>query len=380
MKIVFVSDSIYPYFKGGKEKRIYEVTTRLVTLGHEVHIFTMKWWQGDSVIKKDNITLHGISKLYQLYNKKNKRRSIKQALLFSLSVFIPLLQEKFDIIEADQVPYFQLFPLKLVTLLKRKKLNVSWLEVWGREYWMKYLGWKGIFGYLVEKFSTYLPDNFIAISELTKDKLIQKFNVSTNKIVFIPPTGIDENKFKNFKKVEQSDCIYFGRLLNHKNVDLFIEAINILKIKKPEIKCIIVGEGPEKESLQKITKIYELENNIKFLASQEENKLFSYVNASKVFVFPSTREGFGISVLEANACGKQAIVIDHEDNAAKDLVIDNVTGHTSKLDKLQLAQKIEIALQQYSDDRIKKECIEKAASYQWPKIINKVTNLYNNCL
>ncbi|MDD3887316.1 MAG: glycosyltransferase family 4 protein [Patescibacteria group bacterium] len=377
MKIVFVSDSIYPFFKGGKEKRIYEITTRLAKHGHEVHIFTMKWWQGERVIKKDNITLHGISKLYPLYNKKNKRRSIKQALLFSLSVFFPLLKEKFDIIEADQVPYFQLFPLKLVTLLKRKKLNVSWLEVWGREYWMKYLGWKGLLGYLVEKFSAYLPDNFIAISELTKDKLIKKFNVSANKIVFIPPTGIDQNKFTNFQKLKSSDCIYFGRLLNHKNVNLFIEAINILKIKKPEIKCKIIGEGPEKESLLELTEIYSLKDNIEFLDSQEENMLFSYINASKVFVFPSTREGFGISVLEANACGKQAVVIDHEDNAAKDLVIDKITGHISRFDKLQLAQKIELALRQYKDGKIKQACFKKASEYKWSKIIDQISRLYN---
>jgi len=279
--------------------------------------------------------------------------------------------------EIDQVPYFQLFPLKVVTILKRKKMIVYWHEVWGKKYWQEYLGWKGFFGYVIEKMSTYLPNKFITNSELTKRRLIQKLNIEADKINVIVPFGIDENNFKNFQNVDQSDCIFFGRLLNHKNVDLFIEAINIFKIKRPEIKCKIIGEGPEKESLQKLTNLYGLKNNIEFLDPQEENMLFSYLNASKVFVFPSTREGFGISVLEANACGKQAIVIDHDDNAAKDLVIDKITGHISRFDKLQLAQKIELALRQYKDGKIKQACFKKANEYKWSKIIDQISRLYN---
>ena len=45
MKIAFVSDAIYPYNKGGKEKRIYEISTRLAKRSHNVHVFCMKWWK-----------------------------------------------------------------------------------------------------------------------------------------------------------------------------------------------------------------------------------------------------------------------------------------------------------------------------------------------
>ncbi len=118
IKIAIVSDAIYPYNKGGKEKRIFELSTRLARSGFDVHIYCMKWWK-ENVNQKieNNVHLHAISKYYPLYS--GKRRSITQAILFAVSC-LRLLKEDFDIIEVDHMPHFVLFSTKIVTLLKRK--------------------------------------------------------------------------------------------------------------------------------------------------------------------------------------------------------------------------------------------------------------------
>jgi dolichol-phosphate hexosyltransferase len=86
MNIVFVSDAIYPYNKGGKEKRLYELSTRLAKLGHDVHIYTMHWWSGTENTRVENgVTLHAISKKYEMY--KRDRRSISEGVLFALNCF-----------------------------------------------------------------------------------------------------------------------------------------------------------------------------------------------------------------------------------------------------------------------------------------------------
>ena len=54
--------------------------------------------------------------------------------------------------------------------------------------------------------------------------------------------------------------------------------------------------------------------------------LIGYMKSSKVFVLPSTREGFGIVVIEANACGFPVVVVNHKMNAATDLVVDGING------------------------------------------------------
>ena len=61
MKIAYISDVVYPFVKGGAEKRIYEMGKRLAA-HHEVHIFGMKWWKGEKDIDMDGMTLHGICK------------------------------------------------------------------------------------------------------------------------------------------------------------------------------------------------------------------------------------------------------------------------------------------------------------------------------
>ena len=52
MKIAQVRDTLYPYTKGGAQKRVWEISKRLAKRGHEVHIFGMKYWDGDDVILK----------------------------------------------------------------------------------------------------------------------------------------------------------------------------------------------------------------------------------------------------------------------------------------------------------------------------------------
>lgn len=117
MKIAIVSDAIYPYNKGGKEKRNYEVSTRLAKRGHDVTVYCMKWWEGPNTRIEEGVQIKAISPYFPLYA--GERRSIKQALLFSLNCF-KLVKEDFDILDVDGIPHLVLFSTKLVALLRGK--------------------------------------------------------------------------------------------------------------------------------------------------------------------------------------------------------------------------------------------------------------------
>ena len=375
MKIAFVSDSIYPYNKGGKETRSYELAKNLSKKGHEVHFYTMKFWEGKDVIKKDGFYLHGIGKARPLY--KGKTRSIKQAILFGFSAF-KLLGEDYDIIDADHMVYFHLFPLKLASMLKGKPLYITWHEVWGKEYWVKYMGKKGILGHLVEKLSSKLPHKIIAVSENTKRQLIERLKVNPKKIEYIPNWINNEeiSKIKPSKnKEDTSDVIFVGRLLSHKNVNVLIQAISIIKKTNPKIKCMIVGDGPEMVSLKELTSKLNLNNNITFKGfTDSHNEVISLIKSSKVFVLPSTREGFGITVIEAFACGVPVITTNHEDNASKDLILQGKNGYVCNLNESDVARNIIKALNQYKT--MKQECLNTAKQYDWKNIISKFEGVY----
>ena len=69
MKIAFVYDAVYPWIKGGAEKRIYEIGKRLADK-HEVHWYGIRWWDGKETIEHDGIILHGVCELNGAFYKR----------------------------------------------------------------------------------------------------------------------------------------------------------------------------------------------------------------------------------------------------------------------------------------------------------------------
>jgi glycosyltransferase involved in cell wall biosynthesis len=337
--LAFVTDSIWPYNTGGKEKRLYDISQKLVRENYQVHIYTMKWWKGSNIKNEDGATLHAISPLYPLYS--GPRRSIKEALLFGLAC-LKLITEKWNDIDIDQMPFFPVYSIKLVCLLKRKSMSATWHEVWGKKYWQDYLGPIGILAYWIEKLSVRLPNQIISVSALTTSRLIQMFG---SKNVITIPDEIDAAHIQSIlPSVQKSDIIYAGRLLAHKNVDLLIKSLALLKTQSPNIKCLIIGNGPENNSLKKLSLDLKLTENITFSDFLEKHdELYSLIKSARVFVLPSSREGFGIVVAEALACGTPVVTTNHPDNAAKELITPGSNGYISNMDEHDLANKISLA-------------------------------------
>lgn len=371
IKIAFIYDAIYPYIKGGGEKRYYEIANRLDKDKYEVHLYGMKLWNGKDVILKDGIYLHGISPKKNLYTKDGKR-SIGQALTFGINT-IKLFKEEFDVIDCCGFPYFSLFACKLVCLLRRKKLFSTWHEAWGKEYWKEYLGKLSIFGILIEKLAVHLPDEIISVSPQTAKKI--KNELGFKKKISVIPNGIDFEYINKIKPSRvKSDVIYAGRLMDFKNIDILINSISILRNKKINIECIIIGDGPEREKLEKLSKNLGLTKNIQFKGFlKNTNQIYSYFKSSKVFVLPSTREGFGIVALEANACGIPVITVDHKNNASKELITKN-NGLITKTNKYSIAGTI-IKLLNRSNNSEEIKNITK--QFDWVNTINKVSEVYN---
>lgn len=371
LKIALVSDAIYPYNKGGKEKRVYEFSTRLAKSGHSVHLYTMKWWEQNTNHKIENkVHLHAISNLYPLYS--GQRRSIQQALLFALSCF-KLLQEDFDLIDVDHMPHLILFPLRIVTLLKRKKMYVTWNEVWGRKYWIEYLGILGNIAYIVELLSVRMADEIIAVSQHTKEKLINDLGVKQP--ITVVPNGINLDEITRVRPAkEKSDIIFAGRLLSHKNVDVLLKAVADLKKKNPSIQAFIVGNGPEKPNLQKLAKKLRIGKNVRFFDFLEDHRyLYALMKASRVFVFPSTREGFGIVALEANASGIPVITTTHKNNATKDLITPGENGHAISLHTDMFKKTINSYLNSKQERTLYRNFVKQ---YDWNSLATRVEEVY----
>jgi len=183
-------------------------------------------------------------------------------------------------------------------------------------------------------------DQVIAVSNYTNNEAISI--TGTQKIITIPnfvntteffPQSISEcrNKFQ----LHQSDKILLSlsRLVKRKGHDIVIRAIQIVKEKVPEIKYLIAGTGdnPYNKMLKQLVNDLRLQSHIYFLGYIEENKKPLLYNASDVYIMNSLdtdeqgdSEGFGITFLEANACGKP--VIGTNVGGISDAIENNVNG------------------------------------------------------
>jgi len=368
MKIAYVYDAVYPWIKGGAEKRIHEIAKRLVERGHEVHLFGIKWWDGERDIAVDGVYLHGIGKWDNLYV--NGRRSIKEGLYFGIKTLTGLKGD-FDLIDCQEFPYFSCFSAKMRSLLNKSKLVITWHEVWG-DYWFEYLGKKGIFGWSVEKLTTKLTEGNVAVSERTKEDL-ERIGVKGD--VQVIPNGIDFGEIEKIRASEkESDIIFAGRLIKEKNVDILIKAVELVKKEIFDVKCIIIGDGPEKSELEKLATDLGLGGNVTFTGFLEDYKdVISCMKSSKVFVLPSTREGFGIVALEANASGLPVVTVNHEKNAACDF-INNENGFICALSERDIAKKILVAIDKKED--MGRKCIESAMRYDWDRMADLTEEVY----
>jgi glycosyltransferase involved in cell wall biosynthesis len=371
MKIAFVYDVIYPCVKGGVEKRIHELAGRLSARGHDVHIIGMKYWEGPDCIKKDGVTLHGICRAQPLYA--DGRRTIREAIGFGARLIPYLMREEFDIIDCQQFPYFPCFPVKFVSLVKKKPFVITWHEVWGG-YWYEYLGWKGAFGKLTERLVAGLTPNNISVSGTTAKK-IQRLGLRNN--VRIIPNGIDPGRILSVSpSMESSDIIFVGRLIKDKHVDVLVRAFFMLMKEFPDLTLLILGDGPERETIRSMVRDLAIEDRVflqPFLDSHDE--VISLIKASHVCVIPSTREGFGIAALEALACGLPVVTVDHPDNAIGELITEE-TGFLASLSAEDLADKIRVALGKYP--AMKPACMASAGSYDWDRIVDRVESCYRS--
>lgn len=368
--IVFVSDAIYPYMKGGKEKRLHEITKRLVAMGHEVHIYTMKWWDGPGKTRLESgVHLHALCNYHEMYN--GKRRTIKEGLIFGLACF-KLFKVRFDVLDVDHMPFFPLFSAWVVCTLRGRKLHATWHEALSRQEWVGYMGPGGLVAAIIERLSIQLPHRITAASEHTKE-LLGSIHGRIKRVELVA-SGIDTSFLHMVQSAEvHMDVLCVGRLVKDKNIDALVLAMRVVTQTRPDVQCVIIGQGPEKSNLQSLVAKYNLQKNITFLAPlAEAADVYAYMKAAKVFCLPSLREGFGIVSLEALGCGTPVITIDSPRNAARHLIHDGQNGSIVPLAPLDLAE----AILYWVSLTPKPNIAPKVADYDWHQLAKKQAEVY----
>ena len=145
----------------------------------------------------------------------------------------------------------------------------------------------------------------IKIIALSKNQSDQYLQLTGRKVDEIIHWGIDDQNFNNTKR--EIDLLAVGSLIQLKNYSLFIKLIAELRKIHPDIKCKLVGTGPELSTLTTLVKEKGISENIEFTGLLSRTGIFKLMRKSKIFVHPSTFEGSGYVFAEALVNGMNIV-------------------------------------------------------------------------
>jgi glycosyltransferase involved in cell wall biosynthesis len=290
----------FPPMPGGIAAHVYELSKRLIKMGHEVVIITptnKECNNNETII--DGMTVYRVPKI-----KVPKLRTYYYSYK-ALNLINNLLKQK----EFDIFHYHNLLPESIYT---KKLTNYNLIFTAHESFFLKLFenekNYKRLRWYLSH------PDWIIGPSEELVSVAV-KLGYPQNKTTFIP-NGVDIDKFNpNVKKGElrkklnidsRTKIILSTRRLVEKNgVEYLIKAIPHVKHK--DIKVVLVGDGPEKNKLIQLAKQLNLNDLVVFMGTIQNDKLPEIYADSDIVVLPSLKEATSISGLEAMASGKALI-------------------------------------------------------------------------
>ena len=120
------------------------------------------------------------------------------------------------------------------------------------------------------------------------------------------------------------DLIYCGYMDQNKQVDLLIDAVKNLNQEIPDLRVVLVGDGPERSALEMKATSLGVDKQINFVGKQPIESVPSFLNQSRVFVMTSAFEGLPVAMLEALSCGLPVVIPDVGD--ISDVAIHGING------------------------------------------------------
>ncbi len=293
---------------GGAEEYIHQLSKRWVKDGHSVTVFC-----GNDQKHARNEVIDGVQMV--------RRGGFYMVYLWAALYYIFRFRGQFDVIvDAENgIPFFTPLFVRKPTILLIHHVHQ---DVFRDQLWLP-LAMLATF--LETKLMPMLYRNVpvVTVSESSKKEILRVGFGVANTVTIVYP-GIEPELYKTVRKTAHPSVLYLGRLRPYKQVDVLIRAFAKALSAHPEMKLTIAGEGVSLKELETLANSLNISHAVQFTGRVSEREKVALLGSHWVMVQPSSIEGWGITVIEANACGTPVIASDV--HGLRDSVVDEKTG------------------------------------------------------
>jgi glycosyltransferase involved in cell wall biosynthesis len=294
---------------GGAEVHIFEIFKRLAAKGHEVELIAATFPGCKSEEMVDGIRVQRIANRYFYYGLVPfvLRRTIKNRgsdIVIDVLNKLPFLSPWFT-----STPTFAIVHHLMGTTAFRQVSFPVAAVTWAMEKLIPF---------------AYRRTAMFAISPSSRDDLIER-GVNGDNVHVIPP-GIDEGDYKGGEAIgsRQPLVAWVGRLEPYKCADHMIAAFAKVVTEIPDARLVVIGEGQARAGLEAKTAELRLSDRVTFTGFISEQEKITWLRNSAIVVNSSEKEGWGMTMIEGNACGAVAVASDVP--GLRDSVRDGITG------------------------------------------------------
>ncbi len=216
----------------------------------------------------------------------------------------------------------------------------------------------------------YRGVTMIAVSPSTRDDLVAR-GVTPASITVIP-NGVDHERYRPATNEPGPLVLSLGRIERYKRIDLLIDAMPRIREAVPNARLLIVGRGDAVAGLRERAAQLGLGDAVEFRGFVDEAEKVALYQAARVFVNPSEKEGWGLTVLEANACGTPAVASDVP--GLRDAVRHEQSGLLVPFGDVQATGNAVVRILRDEDTwrRLRAGALGWAAEFRWDRVADQV--------
>jgi len=350
---------------GGAEVHLQEVFQRIAAMGHEVVLYASMFPGAakEETIKGIKVFRQGSRSLFNFY--------------VPFAYFFKFRKQKFDVVvdDVNKIPFY-------TPLYVKEPLQGITHHLFNKSIFLEVSFPVALYVYLMEKLvkPVYRRIHWIVGSPSTEKELIE-WGFAKDQVTVINYC-VDHDVFRQtgVEKLPEPAIGYLGRLKKYKSVEHLLQAIKIVKDKVPDVKLFIVGDGDNKQNLENLAVELGISGNVVFTGFVSENEKVEYLQKMHFVVNTSSKEGWGLTVVEANACGRTVIAANVQ--GLRDSVKDGKTGLLYEFGNIrELADKIMFLLSNPSITAdYEKNALEWAKSFDWSSAAENTLKILEKCV